>query len=417
MNQKVKAAGRGINDDQQVGAAHSATPMDDNITVVARVRPLNARERGQPICLTIDPASNAVTVASKPNPTQFSFDHVVPEDSPQSDIFRDVGRPLTDACLQGFNGTILAYGQTGSGKTHTLFGGSDEASKGLVPRVLEYLWSQIALAEAAHSGVAGEASAEGSDASRVSTESEQMRTTIVCKCSFYEIYNEKVFDLLEGSSSNSSSTASAGAGAQGLQVREDPSRGVFVDGVTEEIVSSPEDAQRALATGYKARHTGSTAMNRESSRSHAVFLLTIETTSGAAGVRRTKSASFSLVDLAGSERQKDTHAEGARLKEATKINKSLLTLGTVIHALSRDDKYIPYRDSTLTFLLSGSLGGNSKTVLVAAISPASDSIEATVNTLKFAQRAKSVVNKVKINVTTTGSLEGLQREIAALRAR
>ena len=217
----------------------------------------------------------------------------------------------------------------GSGKTHTIFGdNAQEASRGLVPRVLEYLWSHISVQNA--------------------------NTKFTCKCSFYEIYQERVFDLL---TSNPSSA--------GLNVREDSKSGVYVEGVTEEVVASPADAQRVLAMGYANRHVGETAMNRESSRSHAVFQLHIQTAEEHEGVSTHRSARFSMVDLAGSERQKDTNATGDRLKEASQINKSLSALGNVINALADVStngtrRHVHYRDSKLTFLLRDSLGGNSK---------------------------------------------------------
>ena len=360
--------------------------MENKIAVLARVRPLqlNKDRLGETFSgVSTDPSQGTLTINSKPSPQTMAFDFVFAEDSSQESIFATVGQPLTDACLQGFNATILAYGQTGSGKTHTLFGGLNE-SRGLVPRVLEYLWAKIAAKEEEH---------------RIS-------------CSFYEIYNEKVFDLLTGDGIV-------------LQVRENGKRGVFVEGASEETASSPAAAMNLLTLGAKNRHVGSTAMNRESSRSHAVFTLTIDASTLENGVRHTTTATFSLVDLAGSERQKDTHAEGARLTEAKNINKSLLTLGNVIQALSEQSssttggsqKFVRYRDSALTFLLRDSLGGNSKTVLIAAVSPANDCMSETLSTLKFAQRAQTIRNIVAPNVSSFGSVEALQREIAELRSK
>lgn len=365
--------------------------MENKIAVLARVRPQSkdeaARLRAGEGGVSCDTAQGSLTVNAKPTPQTMAFDLVCGEDSSQESIFALVGQQLTEACLEGFNATILAYGQTGSGKTHTLFGGSNEA-RGLVPRVLEYLWASIS-------------------SSAAKEDEEPHRIT----CSFYEIYNEKVFDLLTGDGSV-------------LQVRENGKRGVFVEGVTEETVSSPGEAMNVLALGAKNRHVGSTAMNRESSRSHAVFTLTIDTSTLENGVRHTTSATFSLVDLAGSERQRDTHAEGVRLTEAKNINKSLLTLGNVIQALSEQSssttgsqKFVRYRDSALTFLLRDSLGGNSKTVLIAAVSPASDSMSETLSTLKFAQRAQTIRNIIAPNVSSFGSVEALQREIAELRSK
>ena len=372
--------------------------MEDNIKVVVRTRPLNKREIASNCgnLVTCSETDRSVLLNCKPESKHFTFDHVAGEDSTQESMFHNVGVPLTESCLQGFNGTIIAYGQTGSGKTHTLFGCSgDDASsqRGLVPRVFEYLWQKMSTAELS----------AAVDAPSYS-----------CKCSFYEIYNERVLDLL-----------AEGSNPAGLSIREDQKRGVYVDGITESAVSSPADASRVLALGYRNRHVSSTAMNRDSSRSHAVFLLTVTVNShNESGLLVTNSATFSLVDLAGSERQKATQAEGMRLKEASKINQSLSTLGSVIHALSvtssKDNNkstFVRYRDSALTFLLRDSLGGNSKTVLIAAVSPSSDAMSETLGTLKFAQRAKTVRNVVSANSFTNGTVEALQKEIRELRGQ
>eukprot|EP00606_Chrysophyceae_sp_TOSAG23-5_P001177 GSChrysophyteH2.ASY1.ANO1.1006.1 assembled CDS len=386
--------------------------MEDNIKVVLRSRPLNRRET-QANCTSmvrVSEAEHSILLDCKPEAKQFTFDHVVGEESTQESVFRAVGVPLTESCLEGFNGTIIAYGQTGSGKTHTLFGAAGTAAtaddeRGLVPRVFEYLWQKMAVAEA---------SADTDQAPEYS-----------CKCSFYEIYNERVYDLLHSVNKENNSSGSTGAATSisSLNIREDQNKGVYVDGLTEEAVNSPDAAKRVLNLGYRSRHVSATAMNRDSSRSHAVFLLTVTVTSLNEGVRVTNSATFSLVDLAGSERQKSTQAEGMRLKEASKINQSLSTLGSVIHSLSIGSGgkvrvcvcFVRYRDSALTFLLRDSLGGNSKTVLIANVSPSSDALNETLGTLKFASRAKTVRNTVSANIFTSGTVETLQKEIRALR--
>jgi kinesin family protein 15 len=264
--------------------------------------------------------------------------HVVADEQvSQEEMFQLVGMPITQTCLEGFNGTIICYGQTGSGKSYTTFGTTDGSpdGQGLVPRVLDYLWRTI-----------------GDDSKA---------TRYTCKCSFYEIYQERVFDLLDLSSTGS------------LDVREDVKKGVFVEGITEELVSSAEDVARVLESGNKNRHIGETAMNRESSRSHAVFTLIIDAHDDQAdGLHCHRQSRFSMVDLAGSERQRDTSASGERLKEAGVINKSLSALGNVIKSLAERSKvvdglvktqHIHYRDSKLTFLLRDSIGGNSKVEL------------------------------------------------------
>lgn len=233
-----------------------------------------------------------------------------------------------------------------SGKTYTIFGNAldrisdssqldNEPLRGLVPRVLGHLWGSF------------------KDASM-----KDDKYTFQCKCSFYEIYQERVFDLLDVSTSPS---------AAGLSVREDAKEGVYVEGCTEEVVASIEAAHGLLVKGYQNRHVAETNMNRESSRSHAVFQLSLETSYERSedGIVTRRKSRFSMVDLAGSERQKDTNASGERLKEASVINKSLSTLGHVINTLADvasngGRKHIHYRDSKLTFLLRDSLGGNSK---------------------------------------------------------
>ena len=319
----------------------------NHIKVVCRIRPANTRELNGGLRQSVHAKESNIVANTKPEPRSFTFDYSAGESVTQEEIFNEVGIPITKSCVEGYNGTILCYGQTGSGKTYTIFGPDtangveeDEESlkqRGLVPRVLDYIWDNLAQNEVTVAGT----------------------KTFSCRCSFYEIYQERVYDLLD----------SAGASNErGLSVREDAKHGVYVEGCTEEQVSSPMDAKRVLALGYRNRHVGATSMNRESSRSHAVFQLVIDTTMEKQGVRTLKTARFSMIDLAGSERQKDTNASGERLKEASQINKSLSALGNVINALaavstSGGRKHIHYRDSKLTFLLRDSLGGNSKVSL------------------------------------------------------
>ena len=197
---------------------------DENVKVLVRVRPLNSREACfNKKCLTVDSDNRTVIINSKPQPKVFAFDHVCGEDSTQEQIFHAVGRKLTDSCLQGYNGTIFAYGQTGSGKTHTVLGQQD--MRGLVPRVLDYLFSSIDRQQRKSLG----------------------RTHYLCRCSVLEIYNESVYDLLDAAST-------------GLQLREDMTKGVYVDGLTEQIVSDALEAEAApdcpqgAAAGSRGRH-------------------------------------------------------------------------------------------------------------------------------------------------------------------
>lgn len=207
--------------------------------------------------------------------------------------------------------------------------------------------------------------------------------------------------------------------AGNLQVREDLKRGVFIEGITEETTNCAEEAIEILNKGARNRHVGTTQMNSESSRSHSVFTLTIESKKTVEGVTNVKTSKFHFVDLAGSERQKQTAAAGSRLKEASNINKSLTVLGSVINALvdmsSGKKTHIRYRDSKLTFLLKDSIGGNSKTAMIANVSPASINFSETLSTLKFAQRAKLIKNNASINEELTGSIDVLKKEIARLK--
>ncbi|CAN0180300.1 unnamed protein product [Discosporangium mesarthrocarpum] len=394
-------------------AAHDAAD-DNHVKVVCRVRPPVAREThggstsSAQRCVTVGDDRRTVLLHSNKSLKEgktFTFDYAAGENSTQEELFEEVGRPVTEACLEGYNGTIFCYGQTGSGKTFTTFGPGEVMEnqqlhpkdltsyrlRGLVPRVLEFLYDSIGRQVEQSGG----------------------RLKYACRCSFYEIFNERVFDLVDDSGRFSTT---------GLTVREDTKKGVYAEGLAEEEVDSAESACNILFAGFHNRRVGETAMNRESSRSHAVFTLVIEGTEvEETGLTRMRSARFNLVDLAGSERQKDTQASGERLKEASSINKSLSTLGQVFNALVERAAgrfgHVHYRDSKLTFLLRDSLGGNSKTMLVAALSPATCNLSETMSTLKFAQRAKMIRNRAVKNEDTTESFDSLQREVTYLRQR
>ena len=321
---------------------------DENVQVVCRVRPRNPRELktsqtlGEPV-VQVDSKTSSIRVRAKGEDKIFKYDFSAGEEVTQEELFEIAGAPITSRCLEGYNGTILCYGQTGSGKTFTIFGDSlpersqclKPISRGLVPRILEYLWSNIPLDCEFHP-----------------------------KCAFYEIYQEKIYDLLDPANSSP------------LAVREDIKSGVYVEGCTEQSISSVDEAYELLSLGYRSRHVGETAMNRMSSRSHAIFQLTLEKKhvyhQNEVEVNHVISSRFSLVDLAGSERQRDTQTTGTRLREAAVINKSLTCLGKVITELisqpigkNKKRNHINYRDSKLTFLLRDSLGGNSKVSAVA----------------------------------------------------
>ncbi|KAF9912163.1 Kinesin-like protein kif15 [Linnemannia zychae] len=336
------------------------------------------------------PPFHHVVIGAGTKSDTFTYDCVGGESTSQEQVFRDVGKTIVEQCVKGYNGTIFAYGQTGSGKTYTMQGPSHMTSvskhenRGIIPRCLEYLFELIA-------------------------KEEQMVSSVkyLCKASYIEIYNEMIYDLLDNST-----TARA--------TREDIKRGVYVDGVTEESIHNPEDAYKLFEQGAANRHISATAMNRESSRSHTVLTLTIQSMALVDGINHIRESRFNLVDLAGSERQKQANTEGLRLKEAGNINKSLLCLGSVINALGEiaggHSRHVHYRDSRLTFLLKDSLGGNSNTFIVANVSPSALCYQESLSTLRFAQRAKMIRNKAVVNEDIQGNVNELRAEIQRLKA-
>lgn len=287
-------------------------------------------------------------------------------------MFQDVAKDVADSCIQGYNGTIFAYGQTGSGKTFTMQGPVTEEStsfnilRGIIPRSIEHIFLEIQEQE------------------------RSSNVTFMIKCSFIEIYNECLYDLL--TNLNNASNV--------CYLREDLKKGVYIENCVEEIVSTSEEALKLFLRGVSMRHVSATSMNHESSRSHAIFTLYISSKREESGIIDYRESRFNLVDLAGSERQGLTGTAGIRLKEAGNINKSLLALSNVINALAEisngRSRHVHYRDSKLTFLLKDSLGGNSKTKLIANISPASNCLSESLSTLRFAHRVKQIKNNVSV---------------------
>ncbi|XP_023141715.1 kinesin-like protein KIF15-A isoform X1 [Amphiprion ocellaris] len=385
----MNSSGKGSADSTHIAASGD----NDSIKVFVRVRPLTqgtglTTDGDQSLCLTVT-SPNTIRLLSKPEPRTFTYDHVADMDTSQDSVFSSVAKNIVESCMNGYNGTIFAYGQTGSGKTFTMLGPSEldnftDELRGVIPRSFEYLFFLINR-EAERSG---------------------QSKNFLCKCSFIEIYNEQIYDLLD--------TASAS-----LFLRENIKKGVFVEGAVEKFVNSAAEAYQVLSMGWRNRRVASTSMNRESSRSHAVFTMTLESKESINEVVNIRMSQLNLVDLAGSERQKDTHTEGSRLKEASSINRSLMCLGQVIMALvdvsNGKNRHICYRDSKLTFLLRDSLGGNAKTYIIANVHPGSKCFGETLSTLQFAQRAKLIKNKAVINEDTQGNVRQLQAEVKKLK--
>ncbi|KAJ4963751.1 hypothetical protein NE237_023690 [Protea cynaroides] len=366
--------------------------MDHNVQVLIRIRPLNNMERSSHGYLRCLKQENTQSIAWVGQPEiRFTFDHVACETVNQEMLFRVAGLPMVENCLSGYNSCMFAYGQTGSGKTYTMLGEIDDLeikptpNRGMTPRIFEFLFARIRAEEE-------------------SRRDEKLKYN--CKCSFLEIYNEQITDLLDPLSTN-------------LLLREDIKNGVYVENLTEFEVHTVTDILTLLSQGAANRRVAATNMNRESSRSHSVFTCVIESTWEKDSTNNLRYARLNLVDLAGSERQKTSGAEGERLKEAANINKSLSTLGHVIMLLvdvaHGKQRHVPYRDSRLTFLLQDSLGGNSKTMIIANVSPSMCCAAETLSTLKFAQRAKLIQNNAVVNEDSSGDLLALHHQIRLLK--
>uniref|UniRef100_A0A3B4XNS3 Kinesin family member 13B n=2 Tax=Seriola TaxID=8160 RepID=A0A3B4XNS3_SERLL len=306
----------------------------------------------------------------------------------QEVVFQCLGESLLCNAFQGYNACIFAYGQTGSGKSYTMMGSGDQP--GLIPRLCSALFER--------------------------TQKEQREEeSFTVEVSYMEIYNEKVRDLLDPK-----------GGRQTLRVREHKVLGPYVDGLSRLAVASYKDIESLMSEGNKSRTVAATNMNEESSRSHAVFniILTHTLKDLQSGTSGEKVSRLSLVDLAGSERAAKTGAAGERLKEGSNINKSLTTLGLVISALAEQGtaknktKFVPYRDSVLTWLLKDCLGGNSRTAMVATVSPSADNYDETLSTLRYADRAKNIVNHAVVNEDPNARIiRELREEVEKLRVQ
>ena len=335
----------------------------ETVRVVIRSRPLSESEisRGNFSILQFDKELHQIAI-QEPKTGEFktfAYDSVYDMDSCQQEVYDESAYPLVESAIQGYNATIFAYGQTGCGKTFTMLGiPNDLEQRGIIPNSFAHIFGWI---------------------------SETKNKLFLVKCSYIEIYNEEVRDLLNYSSKTK------------LELKESQNKGIFIKNLTMHDVKNTSDIAKAMESGNTHRIVGETAMNSKSSRSHAIFIIYVESSEEVQGKQMLRAGKLNLVDLAGSERQKKTGAEGDRLKEAIKINLSLSALGNVINALVEKSSHVPYRDSKLTLLLQDSLGGNTKTLMVAVVSPADYNFEESISTLRYASRAKFIKNQPKVN--------------------
>lgn len=362
--------------------------MAEAVKVIVRCRPMNERESGLGCrdAIAIDERLAQCSISNpvdknKAQPKSFTFDGAYGIDSTTQQIYAEIGFPLVEGVTEGYNGTIFAYGQTGSGKSFSMQGLNDPSlQKGIIPRAFDHVFEKVQVSE----GV-----------------------KYLIHASYLEIYNEEIRDLL-GTDIK-----------QKLELKEHPEKGVYIPGLSMHLCKNVRECEKVMSRGWKNRSTGATLMNADSSRSHSIFTIHMERAeTDDQGEDHIRVAKLNLVDLAGSERQGKTGATGDRLKEATKINLSLSALGNVISALvDGKSTHIPYRDSKLTRLLQDSLGGNTKTLMVACLSPADNNYEETLSTLRYANRAKNIKNKPKINEDPKDALlREYQDEIKKLKA-
>ncbi|XP_050580470.1 kinesin-like protein unc-104 isoform X1 [Bombus affinis] len=373
-----------------------------SVKVAVRVRPFNNREISREAQCIIEMSGNTTSILNPKAPPgskdalkSFNYDYsyfsMDPNDanySSQLMVYKDIGEEMLEHAFEGYNVCIFAYGQTGAGKSYTMMGKQEEGQEGIIPQICKDLFRKI---------------------SRNSNECLKYSVEV----SYMEIYCERVRDLLNPKNKGN------------LRVREHPLLGPYVEDLSKLAVMSYQDIHDLIDEGNKARTVAATNMNETSSRSHAVFTIffTQQKQDSATGLVTEKVSKISLVDLAGSERADSTGAKGTRLKEGANINKSLTTLGKVISALAeiatkkkKKADFIPYRDSVLTWLLRENLGGNSKTAMIAAVSPADINYDETLSTLRYADRAKQIVCKAVVNEDANAKLiRELKEEIQKLR--
>ncbi|XP_073794257.1 kinesin-like protein KIF1B isoform X42 [Danio rerio] len=369
-----------------------------SVKVAVRVRPFNSRETGKESKCIIQMQGNSTTILNPKNPKEpktFSFDysywsHTSPDDpsfASQNQVYNDIGKEMLQHAFEGYNVCIFAYGQTGAGKSYTMMGKQEEGQEGIIPQLCEELFEKI-------------------------NDNNNEEISYSVEVAYMEIYCERVRDLLNPKNKGN------------LRVREHPLLGPYVEDLSKLAVTSYTDIADLMDAGNKARTVAATNMNETSSRSHAVFTIvfTQRKYDSETDLSTEKVSKISLVDLAGSERADSTGAKGTRLKEGANINKSLTTLGKVISALAEVSKkkkktdFIPYRDSVLTWLLRENLGGNSRTAMVAALSPADINFDETLSTLRYADRAKQIKCNAVINEDPNAKLvRELKDEVSRLK--
>ncbi|XP_028814899.1 kinesin-like protein KIF21A isoform X3 [Denticeps clupeoides] len=396
----------------------SAGQDESSVRVAVRIRPQLAREKieGCHICTFVTPGEPQVILGKD---KAFTYDYVFDMDSQQDAIYANCTEKLIEGCFEGYNATIFAYGQTGSGKTYTMGTGFDVSIEddelGIIPRAVSHLFKGI------------------EQRCQAATEQGRPVPEFKINAQFLELYNEEVLDLFD-----TTRDMEARKQKSHIKIHEDASGGIYTVGVTTRTVSSEAEMMQCLKLGALSRTTASTQMNVQSSRSHAIFTIHLcqvrvcandnqddvtdnRLANGSSEMEEfeTLTAKFHFVDLAGSERLKRTGATGDRAKEGISINCGLLALGNVISALgdrSKRSTHVPYRDSKLTRLLQDSLGGNSQTMMIACISPSDRDFMETLNTLKYANRARNIKNKVMVNQDKASQqISALRTEIARLQ--
>nr|7LXR_A Chain A, Kinesin-like protein Klp61F [Drosophila melanogaster]7LXR_B Chain B, Kinesin-like protein Klp61F [Drosophila melanogaster] len=351
---------------------------NQNIQVYVRVRPLNSRERCIRSAEVVDVVGPREVVTRHTLDSKltkkFTFDRSFGPESKQCDVYSVVVSPLIEEVLNGYNCTVFAYGQTGTGKTHTMVGNEtaelkssweDDSDIGIIPRALSHLFDELRM----------------------------MEVEYTMRISYLELYNEELCDLLSTDDTTK------------IRIFDDSTKkgSVIIQGLEEIPVHSKDDVYKLLEKGKERRKTATTLMNAQSSRSHTVFSIVVHIReNGIEGEDMLKIGKLNLVDLAGSENvSKAGNEKGIRVRETVNINQSLLTLGRVITALVDRAPHVPYRESKLTRLLQESLGGRTKTSIIATISPGHKDIEETLSTLEYAHRAKNIQNKPEVNQKLT----------------